>query len=418
MINEPNIRSKRTDFKSYQNKRVCGHVVMCNIYYSAIISPIERITHEFHVSFVITLYYFGTCIGTLVSIHLHTINRNKIELVLIATGISFIICLLVETQLSIESSSFYDYFPLRIVLGALIGFIYLSSVIIVHLQISLSPFTCLFTIATIISITQADASPEICSISLVLLYSLFALNLSSSNCLFPELKNETKNVHTNVQFSAMNLTVKKPLIYLAGAKLLTTFCYFLPFVSIALQIFIQPNALLTDVNNRSQHLFVLLLSRLALGTVTILLARHNVKFNYFSIIYIMPLTTLLAAILLLPLFDLRHLTKYTIEFYIIMTLYVAFSLVVDVIDHRVAFKMDFEFGFVPSNRVIALTFASFIEHLLDLLFSVIYLNDWITAKMIVTSLAIISLSLITHNKLTSMNTPEPDDKTTTNKLII
>lgn len=277
--------------------------------------------------------------------------------------------------------------------------------------------------ATIISITQTDVSSEICSISLVLLYSLFALNLSSSNCLFPALETDSKILHTNRQFGTMNLIVKqtKPLIYLAGAKLLTVFCYFLPFVSISVQIFVQSNVLHADINNETKYLVVLCLSRLALGTVTILLARHNVKFNYSTIIYIMLLTTLLAAILILPLFDLRHFTKCTIDFYIfyiIMTVYVAFSLIVDVIDHRVALKMDLEFDFMPSDRVITLTFATFIEHLLDLLFSVIYLSNWINVKMIITSLVIISLSLITHNKLISSKTTEQYDKTTTNKLII
>lgn len=58
--------------------------VMCNKYYPAIISPIERIIHEFYVSFVIITWFCGTVIGSFMAIHLHTINRRKSELVLVS----------------------------------------------------------------------------------------------------------------------------------------------------------------------------------------------------------------------------------------------------------------------------------------------------------------------------------------------
>lgn len=63
-----------------------GHavMVMCNKYYPAIISPIERIIHEFYVSFVIISWYMGTVFGSFMAIHLHTINRRKSELVLVS----------------------------------------------------------------------------------------------------------------------------------------------------------------------------------------------------------------------------------------------------------------------------------------------------------------------------------------------
>lgn len=281
--------------------------------------------------------------------------------------------------------------------GTLIGIIYLSSIIGHRSRISRSLFTCGFTIATIISLVQTGNSSEICSASLILLYSLIALNLSSSNCLF--FGNDSKNARPNVRSDALHLidNQTKPLIYLAGAKLLTTFCYFLPFVSIVSQILVQPNVMHADVSNTVRHFFGLFLSRLALGTVTILLARHNV--NYLSVIYLMPLATFLAAILLIPLLDHKHLTECTIELCIILPLYVAFSLVVDVIDHRVVFNTDSDPGFVPN--VISLTFATFVEHLLDVLFSVVYLNDWIGAKMIITSFAILSLTFLSHRLTTS-----------------
>lgn len=312
---------------------------------------------------------------------------------------------------------------MRIILGSLIGLIYLTSVI-VHLQSNLTIYLCGFTIATLISISQPQVSTEICCVSLTLIYSLIALNLSSANWLFAD--SVTKNVRPNVvAFNAtFNLIVKqtRPLIYLAGAKLLTVFCFFLPFICIASQILNhRANASVVDINNITtsdkddtnnidsissindddeifSDLMVLLVTRLALGTITILLVRHNV--NYLSIVYLMPLTTFLAVVLLFPLLDLRHLiAESRFEFSAIITIYVAFSLFVDVIGHRVAFDGEMDFHSAPT--VITLTFATFIEHLIDVGIVVVYLNDWISAQLIITALAIIFLSILFEKLTTS-----------------
>lgn len=290
-------------------------------------------------------------------------------------------------------------------MGILIGFIYLSSVI-GRLQIRLTPFTCGFTIATIFSLTQAKVSYELCCVSLTLVYALIALNLSSSNWLFSV--SESKNTELYAENGTTHLIVKqmRPLIYLAGAKLLTVFCYFAPFVCIASQILVQPNVSFADVNNTStddeifNDLIVLFLTRLALGTITILLERHNV--NYLTIIYIMPVTMLLAIILLIPLLDLRRLiTECTFVFCIMMTTYVAISLFVDIISHRVVLSTKLD---LDSVKVISLTFATFIEHLIDVLFVVIYLSDWISAELIITSLSIVTLTLLFHKYTQTVNT--------------
>lgn len=78
-----------TDWRSEKTPATKGlvhgnHVAMCNKYYPAIISPIERIAHEFYVSFVIIAWYIGSMIGSFMAIHLHTINRNRSELVLVS----------------------------------------------------------------------------------------------------------------------------------------------------------------------------------------------------------------------------------------------------------------------------------------------------------------------------------------------
>lgn len=283
------------------------------------------------------------------------------------------------------------------VLGVLIGIIYLSSVI-GREQNSLSSFIYGFTIATIISIARTNVSFEICCVSLILVYSLIALHLSTVNCLFVQ----PKNVQINSEICASNAVVKQTrlLIYLAGAKLLTVFCYFAPFICRASQITIHTtNAPIADVNNDKifNDLVVLLLTRLALGTITILCVRHNI--NYLTIIYLVPLTMLHAVAFLIPILDLKCLfTDGSFTFCIIMLLYIALSLFADVLGHRVALHANCDFDLNISTKVITITFANFIEHLIDVSFVVVYLNDWIGAKLILTSLAILSLTVILHRR--------------------
>lgn len=390
-------------------------------------------------------------------------------------GISFLLCILIETQLTIDLSH-YDYFLLRIVSGTLIGVIYLTS-IIVCLQngysrsgtittrtaycSSASICGCL-TITLIILLSQTKISIELCCVSLTLIYSLIVLNLSHSSWVFGNNVDQqwqwrlqrrqefyaaaaaatitTESVGVTVRpsnvrtFHAFNLIVGKqtrPLIYLAGAKLLTIFCFFLPFICIASRITIHANILFTDVdvnddnktngnnftsvneddvsNSNSSSiiigkiftdLMVLLLTRIALGSIAILLVRHNV--NGLSIVYLIPITIGLAFMLLVPLFDMpwHSNTVQTITFSIIMIIYVAFSLIVDVIGHHaVLYANEMEMGYSHSAaaaapKVISLTFATFIEHLIDICIVVVYLNDWISVKLIATSFAIIFLTMI------------------------
>lgn len=318
----------------------------------------------------------------------------------LATGVLFIVWLVAETQLSIDSS-LCDYFLVRIVLGALIGVIYLSSVL-VCLQFGPSPSTYGFTIATMISITQTEVSTEISCVSLTLVYSLIALNLSSSNWLFAT--NHANNARLCAAFGA-NAIVKqtRAVIYLAGAKLLNVFCSFLPFVCIISQVLQQPSAF-ADVNNATDQIFndlaVLFLTRLALGTITILLFRHNV--NWSSAISLVPFTVFLAVVLLLPLFDLSHFISEFSCVHCLIALYVGLSLFVDVIGHHVALNADLELRSAPN--MLSLTFATFIEHLVDVSIVVVYLNDWISAKLILTSLIIIFLTIFSHKVSTPYGT--------------
>lgn len=403
-------------------------------------------------------------------------------------GISFLFCILIETQLTIDLSH-YDYFLLRIVSGTLIGVIYLTSIIVclqsgytstgtttttqTAYRSSATICGCL-TIALIVLLSQTKISIELCCVSLTLIYSLIALNLSHSSWVFGDgggSNSSSNNVDqqwqlrlqrrqefcalaaadattetvavtvrpSNVRpFDAFNLVVGKqtrPLIYLAGAKLLTIFCFFLPFICIASQITIHANISFTDgvdVNKNNVNVLtsankddvsssiiigggkiftdfmVLLLTRIALGSIAILFVRHNV--NFLSILYLIPITIGLAIMLLVPLLDLpwHSNTVQTITFSVVMVIYVAFSLIVDIIGHHAvlyANKMEIGHSHGATDaalKVISLTFATFIEHLIDICIVVVYLNDWISAKLIATSFAIIFLTMILSQ--TSANT--------------
>lgn len=368
---------------------------------------------------------------------------------------------------------------MRIVLGTLIGLIYLTSAI-VCLQSSFSgesgsrrtayhnsvTICGCFTVATIVLLSQTSISIELCCVSLTLIYSLIALNLSHSSWVFGDGAEQqrrkefcsatavaTETVAVNVRpsnvraFDAFNLVVGKqtrPLIYLTGAKLLTIFCFCLPFICIAS----QANVSLTDVvvddrnngndritsareddvsnniiddNSTGNHkiftdLMVLLLIRIALGSIAILLVRHNV--NYLSIVYLMPITIGLAIMLLVPVFDPPWHppnTVQTIAFSIIMIIYVAFSLIVDTIGHHAVLYANATAAAAVAPKVISLTFATFIEHLIDICIVVVYLNDWISAKLIATSFAIIFLTMIFSQKSTNSSERPQNSKLITVK---
>lgn len=305
--------------------------------------------------------------------------------------------------------SLYVNFLFRIVLGALIGIIYLLSVIerlskINHLT---AAFTCIFSMATIVSVIHIEVPIETCSASLILVYSLIALNLSSSNWLFPQThaKNKVNKNALHLDFIEQPKN-SSPLIYLAGAKLMTIFCYFLPFACIVSQSFALHTVDNTITEKNFTDLIVLFFIRLVLGIITISLVRHTV--NFLSMIYLMPLAILLAVILIIPFHELRCLLECTIKIRTIIMSYVAFSLIVDVIGHHSAFTSNADSNSVP--KTISLTFATFIDfHLIDVLLVVIYLSDWISAKMIMTSITIISLTLIFHKLKISC---EPNNRVT------
>lgn len=325
-------------------------------------------------------------------------------------GVLFILCLLTEGYLTNGSeSSVYDYFPIRIVMGVLIGIIYLSAVVFQWLRIKLSLFTCSFGIAIGITLHQTNVSFELFLASILLLYAVIVLSFSQSTCFVNHRNIQSKPFDIPIgatTAATINARKLKPLIYLIGAKLLTIFCYYLPF----LYCMLSPsqyadlscgvsrlNAALIAVTSFN-HLIILLLTRIVLGTFTIFIlhkqaVRDNINY-YLTFIYLILLAILFAIIItLITIVDFKMFSEKFQWFGIcLVAIYVAFSLVVDIICQQIISFEDVEFN--SATGTISITFATFIEHLIDILVNSFYLNDWIYTTYILAAVTMAGFTVI------------------------
>lgn len=309
-------------------------------------------------------------------------------------GLLFTIGLYAQTQRCCTDTLFT-----RLILGAILGFIYLSA-IIERLQINLSLFTFGFTVATIILCIKCKASMEIVAVTFTLIYGLIAMALSTQQM--------TVYVNTAPPPTQINVNNLKALIFLTGAKLLTIFCYFLPFACVVWRRHFDDNNIMfsngavTVINYNStmlpssevNHLIVLFSTRFILGTITIFCHQQKRRcVNYLSVIYSV-VTTVLAIFLLIAYCNSTNsndlMSRASFDA-IVIYVYITFSLFVDVIGHRVILINDF---YVDANtKTLSLVFATFIEHLVDVIFIVIYLNDFVNSKLVLTSLGFVCLTV-------------------------
>lgn len=297
-------------------------------------------------------------------------------------------------------------------MGTLIGIIYLSAVVITWLQINLSPFTCTFTIAIVIATNQTTVSFDILYATVTLDYSLIVLNVAQS--MHIELRTQSKQ---NIPIVGCCRKLQ-PLVYLIGAKLLTIFCYYLPFgYGIAMHLLGQ-NTVVSIVSNGTtfNHLIILLLTRFAVGTITIFILmrtrtiRDNV--NHLSVIYLILLAFLFGSVVLIAFVDHKVFQLFG---GCLVAGYYAFSFIVDVIGHEAALLSPM--GFDVATKTISITFATFIEHLIDILVIVIYLNDSIGARLIVTILAVACFALVMQQVTRSSCTPLNCNRTDTQLIL-
>lgn len=321
-------------------------------------------------------------------------------------GALFIWCLLTEGYLMNGSeSSVYDYFPIRIVMGTLIGIIYLSAVVFQWLRINLTWFTCSFGIAIGIALHQTNVSFELLLASILLLYAVCVLNLAQSTWFVGHRQFQSNPFNIAIVVGActkINARKLKPLIYLIGAKLLTIFCYYLPFLYCMLH---QSRTMLLADHSYSvsrltaafiavtsfNHLIILLVTRIVLGTFTIFLlhktaVRDNIN-DHLTFMYLI-LFAVVVVIMLITIVDCQWFGI------CLVALYIAFSFVVDVICQQIISFEDVEFN--SATGTISITFATFIEHLIDILVNLLYFkyNDWIGTTYILVAVTMAGFTVI------------------------
>lgn len=308
-----------------------------------------------------------------------------------------------EANASMSSPlSHADYSIIRLIMGAFIGFIYLSAIITRLQTILLWLCVCGLLITTAYLFAQRTIAWEILCATLVLIYSLIVLQLSHSNWIFrlQIAQGEYQSI-----LAVNHAAELKPLVYLTGAKLLTVFCYFLPFFHYATRALNELQ--LANANRLSTTtttigvLIVLLLARLALGTITILL--HQKYLHRFTVNYLMLINSALFATLFVAIVPITSLARHqiviteTVQAYLwsvcLCIVYVTISLIVDVFETATVTVNHCTNIISAATQCISLTFATFIEHLMDVSFIVVYINDWLSAKIVLTVIGIVCVSM-------------------------
>lgn len=206
-------------------------------------------------------------------------------------------------------------------MGAFTGFIYLSVIMTRSQTILLPCYICGLLLVSAFSMGQRTVAWEQPCALLVLIYSLIVLQLSHCERIFRPAQPAAvarSNAATSRPLCG-HAAEMKPLIYLTGAKMLTVLCYFLPFFHLVARAFVGRaeavpstngvNANYTTTITSITHLIVLLFTRFALGTVTIML--HGAYFRRHSVNYLMLINgavfaTLFVVAVPITLFVRRH----------------------------------------------------------------------------------------------------------------
>lgn len=174
----------------------------------------------------------------------------------------------------------------------------------------------------------------------------------------------------------------RPLVFITGAKLLSIFCSNIPFALIAFKYFHAVNGGLQDrsVCVTQCHLIALLTARLILGGLALSLtdrgeADRNLRYR------LIPIRLILIAfgcnlILygsiryasgVIPLWNINHFVGWTI-----VSAYIICSIFIDAYGHMAAVS---QWPCPLTKRPLAIAFATCIEHLVHVLFVVVYLTD-------------------------------------------
>lgn len=213
-----------------------------------------------------------------------------------------------------------------------------------------------------------------------------------------------------------------PLLFLTGAKLLTIFCYNLPFAWLAIQYFHLTAAAYmhhnVDATKTFNHLIVLMCTRCVLGIFTIfddiIANRHDANANHLSAaicLTILLCATVFVLTLLLNEQMMTALTEYFVqmnyEFGVgvaVSAIYVLLSICIDSIGHTTTIVSTTSSIYSFGKRTQSLMFASCVEHLIDVGFVVIYLNRLMDTRLILMAMCFCGLTIAIQTILNSPTT--------------
>lgn len=302
------------------------------------------------------------------------------------------------------SESSLTTFILRTLAGALSASVYLSAVLTrCHGKTTTLP---LFTLimAIILVFASRQTSIEVLACTWSLLYALVVLSLTQIIVV-----DEPNGCGAQIDGRVAARRNLRPLAFLTGAKLLSILCYNLPFACVALQYFhLVATANHVDASKSFNHLIVFMCTRCVLGIFTIFddANRHetnaNAVVNHLSAaIYLTVLMCATIVALLLLLLNERmmncvneYLAQNGYDFGAGVTVagvYAALSICLESIGHSAMMSTTSIFSF--GKRSQSIVFASCIEHLIDVGFTVVHLNRLIDTRLVLMAMCFCSLSI-------------------------
>lgn len=293
-------------------------------------------------------------------------------------------------------------FTARFITGALVGLIYGLAVIIRSTEIKkiyLPLFTLYLTTVVAFLCIIVRPTNELISVMFTLIYALLVLVLAQTET--REYCNSSLNQVNLSKWFRINGSERndlRPLIYLTGAKLLTIFCSNLPFVCVAMEFIHSLNG--TTNNIPINYLIVLFMTRFVLGTITISVNKNVVKcFSDLSAMCLVMCGANLIAMLLI-LLHVNNLFSNLIDRILnqqfctgvcMIIVYISLTLCIDVIGHYSVIIADTHLCFAKKSLSIA--YATCVEHLIDILFIVIYLNNLTNSIFIWSTFCCVGLSI-------------------------
>lgn len=190
----------------------------------------------------------------------------------------------------------------------------------------------------------------------------------------------------------------RPLIFLCGAKLLTILCSNIPFGFIAFKYFETIDVIKDDNDSGNElqcHLITLFGIRLLLGALSMLEGgSHAKQVSTFSFLKIFaPIFILNAFMFVCSRYDADRgwsMNYKQLVGWIIVISFILCSICIDSFGHIAAISQS---QFSINKRPLVLAFAACIEHLIHVLFAVIYLTDVSSSTIFVTTFIFIAASV-------------------------